>query len=102
LQTLVDAKIVLVVDVEEFEKHFIEDNWGDKEWIASWEYDEMKDLLCKASSSALSNLLEAELDDKLQSFECKRYFYKLNYRSLGDYIRAEMPWIAKMLIGGAF
>ena len=102
LQTLVDAKIVLVVDVEEFEKHYIEDGWNNKKCIASWEYDEMKDLLCKASSSTLSNLLAAELDNKIQSFECQRYFYKLNYHNLGDYIRAEMPWIAKMLIGGAF
>ena len=102
LQTLVDAKIVLVVDVEEFEKYFIQDSWGDKEWVASWEYDEIKDLLRRASSSTLCNMLEAELDSNIESFECKRYFYKLNYRNLGDYIRAEMPWIAKMLIGGAF
>ncbi len=102
LQTLVDANIVLIVDVEEFKKYYIEDGWNEKKWIAAWEYEEIKDLLYRASSSTLSNMLESELNDKIESFECKRYFYKLNYHNLGDYIRAEMPWITKLLIDGVF
>jgi hypothetical protein len=102
LQTLVDAKIIIVIDVEEFERVYVEDKWGDKEFIPSADYKQVENILRDLSSNSLGEMLLDELHANVDSIDCKRYFYKLNYRNLGDYIRAEMPWITKALIGGAF
>lgn len=102
LQTLVDAKVIIVIDVEEFERVYVEDKWGDKEFIPSADYKQIENVLRDLSSNSLGEMLLDQLHDNVESIDCKRYFYKLNYHNLGDYIRAEMPWITKALIGGAF
>ena len=102
LQTLVDAKVIIVIDVEEFDRTYIEDRWGDKEFIPTADYKEMVSMLENFPSDTLGEMLLENLNDSVDCIECKRYFYKLNYHNLGDYIRAEMPWITKALIGGAF
>ena len=102
LQTLVDAKIVIVIDTEEFERVYVKDRWGDKEFIPTAEYKQVENILRDLSTNSLGEMLLDQLHDNVESIDCKRYFYKLNYHNLGDYIRAEMPWITKALIGGSF
>lgn len=102
LKTLVDANIIVVIDVEKFERVYVEDAWGDKELIPSADYRQIENVLRNLSSNSLGEKLLDQLHDNVESIDCKRYFYKLNYHNLGDYIRAEMPWITKALIGGAF
>ena len=102
LKTLVDANIIVVIDVEKFERVYVEDAWGDKELIPSADYRQIENVLRNLSSNSLGEKLLDKLHDNVESIDCKRYFYKLNYHNFGDYIRAEMPWITKALISGAF
>lgn len=101
LQTLVDAKIIIVVDAERFEKAYLSDSWGDREWIDAAELREARKVI-SGLSDTLGSLLNEQLDNNIETIDCQRYYYKLRFNNLGDYIRSEMPWITKLLIGGAF
>lgn len=101
LQTLVDAKIIIVVDAERFEKAYLSDSWGDREWIEAAELREARKVI-SGLSGTLGSLLTEQLDNNIETIDCQRYYYKLRFNNLGDYVRSEMPWITKLLIGGAF
>lgn len=102
LSALRSTGMIIVVDAEKFEKVFLKNGWiCDREEVDSKEYAMLMDAL-DSLNSELGNVMRSELENKVEAIDCERYFYALQYNTLGDYIRAEMPWVVKELEKGNF
>ena len=101
--SLVNAGLLEVVDVDHFaKKYFQNDRWDDKKWLSSEDCEAIDELIHNLSSYDLSDAVEKAIYDKVNSIDCKRFHYRLKYNSVGDYIRGEMPWVVRALEGGVF
>ena len=101
--SLVDAGLLEVVDVDHFAKKYFQDSrWGDKEWLSAEDCKAIEELIQNLSNYNLAESIERTLNDKINSIDCKRFHYRLKYNSVGDYIRGEMPWVVRALEGGVF
>lgn len=102
LSALRSTGIVIVVDAEKFEKAFLKNRWGYREEeVDSKEYAELMKVL-DSLKSGLGDVVKSELENKVETFDCERYFYSLQYTNLGSYMMAEMPWMVEELKKGNF
>lgn len=101
LSSLRSTGMVMVVDAESFEKAFLKDRWGCREEIDSKEYAELMKVL-DSLKSELGEVMKSELEDKVETIDCERFFYTLQYTNLGSYMMAEMPWMVVELKKGNF
>ena len=101
LSALRSTGMVMVVDAESFEKAFLKDRWGCREEIDSKEYAELMKVL-DSLKSELGDVMKSELENKVETVDCERFFYTLQYTNLGDYMMKEMPWMVEELKKGNF
>lgn len=101
LSALRSTGMIMVVDAESFEKAFLKDRWGCREEIDSKEYAELMKVL-DSLKSELGDVIKDELENKVETIDCERYFYALQYTNLGDYMMKEMPWMVEELKKGNF
>lgn len=101
LSALRSTGIVMVVDAEVFEKAFLKDLWGCREEIDSKEYAELTRIL-DSLKSGLGEAMKNVLEDKVETVDCERFFYVLQYTNLGDYMMTEMPWVVAEFKKGNF
>lgn len=102
LSALRSTGMVIVVDAEKFEKAFLKNRWGYREEeVDSKEYAELMKVL-DSLKSGLGDVVKSELENKVETFDCERYFYALQYTNLGSYMMAEMPWMVEELKKGNF
>lgn len=101
--SLVNAGLLEVVDVDHFVKKYFQDSrYGDKQWLSAEDCEAIEELIHNLSNYNLSDAIEKAIYDKVDSIDCKRFHYRLKYDSIGDYIRGKMPWVVRALEGGVF
>ena len=100
LQTLVKANVIFVTKVENYQKAYFENRWGDKEWISADEYSKAMKLFAENDDNVVINAMRDKMEDEINCMDCVRHHYKLKYHSLKEYIEAEMPWLVDVLSGG--
>ena len=101
--SLVNAGFLEVVDVDHFaKKYFQNGRWGDKEWLSPEDCEAIEDFINNLSNPELASAVEGAINGCVDSIECKRFFYRLKYNNIGEYIRGKMPWIVRALEGGVF
>lgn len=102
IRSLVEAKVIAVVDEEQFSKPYVCDRWGEKEFIKEADLENAEKAINSIKNVLLSSIIEEALEDNVDSLDCTRYYYKLNYHSLSDYINEQMSWVVDLVNNEAF